>query len=293
MDRITVICRPAKESDTPDMLEVTRTIWDGGDYVPQVWAEWLADPHGRLIVAEYEGRVIGLTKLSRHFPGAWWLHGLRVHPDFEGRGVASQLHHAALAAWKEIGDGALRLATASFRHSVQHLSEQDGFIKVGEFTIFVAPSLPSREDPGDVPFTAIAKEEFAEVEDRIRCSPVFNLQDGLLELGWEFAPLHEKFIQEAIERGMAWWWRGREGALLAYDDEDDDDKRLRLPFIEALACDLDRLSVLLADYRRLARQLGCANAAWIAPLKPQALAALAENGFERAWEHAIFVYALD
>ena len=45
-----VACRPARQSDTVDVMELTRTIWEGEDYVPQVWASWLADRRGRLAV---------------------------------------------------------------------------------------------------------------------------------------------------------------------------------------------------------------------------------------------------
>ncbi len=45
-------CRPARPSDTDDVLSLTRDIWGGGDYVPHVWRNWLADAEGQLTVAE-------------------------------------------------------------------------------------------------------------------------------------------------------------------------------------------------------------------------------------------------
>ena len=294
MDRINVICRAARESDTADMLELTRTIWDGNDYVPEAWADWLADPVGRLIVAEHEGRVIGLTRLGRLSPGAWWLQGLRVHPEFEGRGVASQLHRAAVDSWREVGDGVLRLSTASFRASVHHLCEQSGFVKVGERTVFIrleadAPS--PAQTAAETPFRPIETAEIPEAVDFIRQSPAFSLQDGLLELDWEYALVHESFLAKGVERGMAWWWRGRDGALLVYESTDDD--RPTLPFIMALACEMEEMSALLADFRRLARQLGYPGIGWVAPLRPVIQRLLDEHGFQRGWEHSVFVYALE
>lgn len=35
--------------------------------------------------------VVGLSKITRIDADQWWLEGLRVHPDFQGRGVASHL----------------------------------------------------------------------------------------------------------------------------------------------------------------------------------------------------------
>ena len=90
-ERLSVHIRRARESDTADMLEVTRQIWEGHDYVPLEWPAWLADSEGALLVAEYNGRVIALGKLSRLADEDWWMQGMRVHPDFEGHGVASQI----------------------------------------------------------------------------------------------------------------------------------------------------------------------------------------------------------
>jgi CBS domain-containing protein len=56
-----VLCRPALQKDTDDMLELCSHIWEGGDYIPSVWDEWMADPEGLLGVAEMDGRVVGIV----------------------------------------------------------------------------------------------------------------------------------------------------------------------------------------------------------------------------------------
>jgi len=103
--RLNVICRPASIKDTPDVMELTSKIWDGEDYVPVVWKEWLCDTTGELTVAECDNRVIGLGKLTRLSSEDWWLEGLRVHPDFEGIGIAAQLHDYLLDIWLNKGSG--------------------------------------------------------------------------------------------------------------------------------------------------------------------------------------------
>ena len=73
-----MVCRPVLPKDTPDVLELTRWIWGGHDYIHLVWADWLKDTEGLLTVAEYGGHVVGLYKLTRLSPSEWWLEGLRV-----------------------------------------------------------------------------------------------------------------------------------------------------------------------------------------------------------------------
>lgn len=294
--RIQVHCRPAQKSDTPAVLELTAHIWDGEDYVPEVWHEWLADPQGRLLVAEYQGRVIGLGKLSRISEEDWWLQGLRVHPEFEGRGVASQLHEALMQAWQEIGRGTVRLATASFRYPVQHLSERLGFRKVGEFTPFAAPTGPDETGakPANTParvdkiFTPLKKEETGDALAFALTSESLALNYGHIDMSWEFVPLRAEYLDRFSSEGQAWWWRDRQGLLATYQEPDNEG----VPMLAAefVACSLAELSACLLDFRRLAAAQGLHKAAWMVALHPKLAPALQAAGFQRDWEHAMFLY---
>lgn len=291
---LTVEIRPARESDTADMLEVTRHLWEGHDYVPLEWAGWLADPVGALLVAEHQGRVIGLGRLSCIQAGDWWMQGLRVHPDFEGRGVASQITEALAAAWQAKGGGAVRLATSSQRFPVHHLCARLGFVKVGEFTVFVA-SATLAEAP-DLPqlarvFQPLSANEAEAATAFALKSPTLALASGLMDLCWEWAPPRPAYVQQAIERGHAWWWRGGSGLAAIYIDQDDEDIEPPRPFLELAACEMDALATLLMDFRRLAGSLGYQKAAWNAPLHPDLLPILEATGYQRNWEHALFVYS--
>ena len=79
-----VVCRPSLPADTEDVLAFTKRIWDGRDYIHLVWDEWLADPNGILVSAQFGRGVVGIAKVSPVFPGQWWLHGLRVESGIPG-----------------------------------------------------------------------------------------------------------------------------------------------------------------------------------------------------------------
>ena len=97
-----VVCRPALPLDTRGMLELTSQIWEGDDYVPKVWQEWLFDPQGLLAVAEFRGKIVGIGKLTRLSKQDWWLEGLRVHPEFEGQRIASRIQSYLLEIWERL-----------------------------------------------------------------------------------------------------------------------------------------------------------------------------------------------
>lgn len=283
-EKFNVFCRSARQSDTEDVMELTSTIWEGDDYVPKVWHDWLADPEGVLAVAEHEDHVVGLGKLTHLAPGEWWMEGLRTHPEFEGHGVASHLHEYLLDSWLQNGDGVLRLATASFRQSVQHLCERTGFDKTTEFTFFKAPVLSASQDG----FQPVTEDETQSAFETCISSPSLALRNGLIDLGWQWTKLALMHIEAAVHRQQAWWWGSHKGVLLLSEDTDHDGSRM--PNIQLLACPLEALEELLTGYRHLAASLGYKQVGWTAPPDPKLMPLLENTGFERAWDASVYVY---
>jgi GNAT superfamily N-acetyltransferase len=272
--------------DTPGAMELTSKIWEGEDYIPHVWGDWLADPYGQLTIAEYGGKIVGIGKLTRITETQWWLEGLRVHPDYEGRGIASRLHDYHLGLWKRSTGKILRLATNSIRYPVHHLCERTGFHKVGEFALYTAPVT----DLTDNTFTPLTSSGIQAASEVALTSPAYQLSFGLFDLLWQWASLENAFLAEAVRRERAWWWKGKRGLLISRDDFDHDQKPL--PYLQLLACSIHDIADMLLGYRSLAARLGFDQAGWIAPLHPDLLPLLESTGFIRRWETAIFIFEL-
>lgn len=283
-EKLIVSCRPARRSDTQDVMELTSTIWEGDDYVPKVWGDWLSDPEGILAVAEHEDRVIGLGKLTLLAPGEWWLEGLRTHPDFEGHGVASHLHEYLLNFWLQNGEGVLRLATASFRESVQHLCERTGFEKTAEFTFYEAPALEANQ----ADFQPIREEQIQAALDTCLSSQSLELSNGLMDLGWQWTRPTRRHIEATVNKQRAFWWRSHQGVLLLGEDSDHEDSEM--PMVQLLACPLEALEDMLTSFRHLAAALGYPKAGWTAPPDPSLEPVLERAGFVRTWDASVYVY---
>ena len=284
----TVVCRPALPKDTPDVLELTRDIWDGGDYVPHVWQDWLADPVGRLAAAEYGGRVVGVSNLTRLAPGQWWMAGLRVHPAYQGRGIARRLHDYLVATWETDYGGALRLATSSKREPVHHMCETTGFRRVQEYSKFHAGA-----DKGTVGsaerFRLLAVDEIPKALARIAHSEILQRMGGLMDLGWSYAVPDAFLLERAVREQRAWAWRDGAGYLVVWDD-DEPDEGGTVSFIGLPACELDELGSYLQDCRALNARRGFDVTGWVAPFEPELLEILDRNGFEREWEGTLYVF---
>jgi GNAT superfamily N-acetyltransferase len=280
-----VVCRPALPKDTPDVLELTRTIWEGDDYVPRVWKEWLEDYEGLLAVAELGDQVVGTGKLTRLSAWDWWLEGLRVHPEFQGRGIASQLHDYILNYWLRTAQGTLRLGTASFRLSVQHMAERSGFRKVVEFSSYAAPALEGES----FQFEKIVSGELNEALQFSYNSQTFELCHHLMDLGWQWTSANKVYFTAAIQKESAWWWQGRRGLLVTGEDRES---QVPQQIISVAACPLADLPDMLREYRSLVGKAGFNQAEWSAPLHDQLTPLLDQAGFSREWEEAVFIYDL-
>lgn len=84
------LVRLARLQDREDLIAISRGIWEGTDYLPQVVDRWLAEDW--FFVCEYQGRVIACLKLSLLPDNVLWFEGLRVHRRWQGRGIAKLMN---------------------------------------------------------------------------------------------------------------------------------------------------------------------------------------------------------
>lgn len=283
-----IVCRPALPKDTPDVIELTHRIWEGEDYVPEIWSDWLGDPEGLLAVAEYGGRVAGLGKLTRLSENEWWMEGLRVHPDVEGRGIASHLNDYVLDFWKRNGSGVVRLATGSYNEPVHHMCKRSGFTKVGEYTSYSAPLLPGEQKKTSQAFSPLKEIEVPKALDVATRSPVMALSFGLMDLGWRWAIPKAEYISTAVRNQGAWWWRGEHGLLLTRENQGEGDERI--PTLQLVACSVPDLAECLQDLRRWLPGRRYGQLKWFAPVRPEMEPVLEAAGFQRGWDDSLFIY---
>jgi GNAT superfamily N-acetyltransferase len=282
-DLFAILCRPVLPIDTPEVIKFTKEIWEGDDYIPHVWEQWLHDYHGFLAVAEYAGQVAGIGRLKALSSHEWWLEGLRVNPQFQGGGIASHLHAYILSYWERNASGVIRLGTASTRHQIHHLCARDQFSRVAEYAMYEAPTLAQQVTS----FTPLKGEQVSDALELIRASPLYKLSFGLMDHGWEWSHPSAAHLMEAITNNQACWWRNGQG-LVVYRDEWEGKRHY--PRLQLLACPLDDLQDCLLDYRRQGAGSGYESVGWLAPLQPNIQVALTEAGFERTWDDSLVIY---
>ena len=84
--------RPMTPADKPAVLAIASRTWEGGDYLPFVFDDWIADTDGEFVAVLLEGRVVGSGKLTFLTPHDAWLEGLRKNPEVTEGGLAETVN---------------------------------------------------------------------------------------------------------------------------------------------------------------------------------------------------------
>ncbi len=281
-----VLCRPAVESDYPDIVEFCKNIWDGHDYVPEVWHRWLNDSNGLLASAEYDDHAIGCSHVALLAEGQWWLEGFRVDPQYQGLKVGSRLHDYVTDWWNEHCGGTLRLMTNSKNIHVHHLCERTGYVKTYEVCGY--ESLPLDEPIDSISPVTDIQEALAFAQS----SESLQLAGNRVDLGWRICTVDEQIIKNFFSEKADYvhtfyWWKDKQGLFSTWEDEEDGTRTL---VIGVLACALEDIPSLLIDLRCLAAQKKCDELFQIIFDIPQIVSQTEAGGFTKHWEHNAFIF---
>lgn len=76
--------------DYKDIVDISKNIWDGHDYLPKVFHKWVDEKEGCFLGLVKDNKVVAVGKYTILPDKQGWLEGLRVHINYRGQ----QLAHA-------------------------------------------------------------------------------------------------------------------------------------------------------------------------------------------------------
>ena len=278
-----LIIRPARPSDKAGTLALVAQIWEGNDYIPEVWDEWLADQQGELTVAELDGRVVCVAKLSCLRPGHWWLAGMRVDPAFQGRGIAKAVTRYQLDLAARIAEGTLGLGTSSENAPVHHMMDRFGFERVAAFKKYTAAGLPASAPS---PFRAATAADHDWVANWLKTAPGFQATHGLVEKFWSWHPLLPVLGAELAAGRLFLWTPSGESPAGLVQLAHTDGERVLFGLADA---PLHRLAALFRDVRRWPAA-GERNLIYKTPATEAHTDALVAAGWETDWDNDMWVF---
>jgi ribosomal protein S18 acetylase RimI-like enzyme len=109
-----------------------RGPWDDDVYaVEETYLQW----QGEFLVGEWDGRFVAMGGFRRTSPERAEIKRMRVHPDYQGRGLGQIILSELEARACALGYTTLHLDTSPAQVAAQKLYEKNGFRPVGGTTI--------------------------------------------------------------------------------------------------------------------------------------------------------------
>ena len=207
-------------ADKPALMAIAARIWDGTDYLPAVFEDWVADPAGEFTAVLLNGRIVGCGKLTFLTPVDAWFEGLRKDPDLAEKGVTT----AVTAYFLSKLAGRRDLASIRFSTYVKNLAsitanERHGFrrlltlscktwnAKRGELEAFPL----GRAAPAGPVVQRITREE--QVFAFLDASGYMESTKGMLLEGWRALPYSRELLASRYIRTGNCWGIVEGGAL--------------------------------------------------------------------------------
>ncbi|RPI49109.1 MAG: GNAT family N-acetyltransferase, partial [Chloroflexi bacterium] len=189
--------RLARPEDRPAMERICAHTWEFGDYIQEVWDEWLAGEDRPLLVAELGASgVVSLNKITHQPAGQIWLEGMRVDPDYRTRGVARRCLDWNLAYARERGARVVRLSTGDYNTPVHTMVAHVGMVRVTTGTLRTAPALPGARRPA-----ILGPVEGDGVGRFWQQSPVLASMAGLYSRDWAWQELSAEQLAAMLRQG--------------------------------------------------------------------------------------------
>lgn len=189
-----VTIRPASQ----DTEQLPRVV-GGRDAAPAEWQAWEEEP-GHDLVATDGGRVVGGIHISLVGRTEAWMENLRVHPDFQGRGVAGLLVKEAEQEARRYGAAVARTAIPAHDYAAQGVAERAGY-RSRLRAVVMETDVPAGplHMPYDAPVAIPEPAHTAEVVRFVEQTPALQAWDHLLLLGWRFRRLGVDLIKGLIK----------------------------------------------------------------------------------------------
>ncbi len=130
-------------TDLYAVKDLAKLIWDGSDYMGKVAKAWIED--GGFLGMFDVDKLIGCAKITRLPNQVIWLEGLRIHPDYQKKGLGKKLAGLVLdTALQFVRSGEathIEFSTYYLNEESIHISTQAGFKLIDEYYILTHKSV--------------------------------------------------------------------------------------------------------------------------------------------------------
>ena len=180
--------RDLTKEDIPAILDISKDIWEGEDYIPYVIERWLNEKDNLAYGAfldESMKELIGFGRVKIYPNGLAWLEGGRVKASHQKKGIGRDLMKYAIDYAIKMGAKTAQYDTSSRNFGSLSLAKFHGFKekKRTEVLELDISELKLKEyDYSDI--REISSEEAKEIYKKMNIGP-----GDELNIGWSYIPL--------------------------------------------------------------------------------------------------------
>jgi GNAT superfamily N-acetyltransferase len=279
-----LIVRPVRTADWPAVRRISSRIWEGRDYVPLFFGEWVRE--GGFWAGELRGRVVGYGKATELAPGEWWLEGLRVDPQRRHRGIGTELSRQILYRTFDERPVSLRLATGAVnRESIRIIEETMGFRFYVQYSFIAGTPAEAEETPRP----KLAVPSLREAQEFMQTREELKASRGLLQSSWRFRAANARYLRDLRRQGSLYGCReaGRLTGLLVMTRHRYRRTDLDISFVGGTR---PALSAFGSYIRSVARELDTKTVSGMAASDEMTAAVRALGVMARPRVSAVFVY---
>lgn len=190
--------RELVKEDIPAILDISRDIWEGDDYIPKVIERWLKEGnsmnYGTFIDKEKK-ELIGFGRIKFFPNGVAWLEGGRVKSTYQKKGVGREQLRYAIEYAQKSGAKVAQYDTSSKNYGSIALAEYFGFKVRKRMEV-----LSCKAEDLMISETQIPKVSQINLEEAKNLYRQLNIGSGdEICIGWSYIPL--QFLKE---KGSTW-----------------------------------------------------------------------------------------
>ncbi|MBS3815987.1 MAG: GNAT family N-acetyltransferase [Candidatus Thermoplasmatota archaeon] len=231
-----LVVEDIEPSDKEEVLELSSGIWEGHDYVPDVFDRWVED--GGFICGKLNGKIIALAKHTRQKNGVLWLEGLRVHPEFQGGGFAREMVEKQLDLIEDLDHTKVRFLTSGNKEPVKKLAAGKGFSIKQEYHYLRM----DEEDLEKAEMPSVSKDikkesNVEKVKKNVLSSEELEENAGQYMQHWTTYDLDEDLIEKEVKKDKCY----STGDGLAFFHHYEPYDSLSIPFINGSIEDMKDL----------------------------------------------------
>jgi ribosomal protein S18 acetylase RimI-like enzyme len=224
--------RPAAKVDKEGALKFCIDTFEWGDYIDQVWDLWYsAQEAGLLLVAEEEEEeynlhnkkqsstvVIALSHVSLcpNNKNKVWLEGIRVHPNYRRRGVATQLLNRMISYGREQGAKEAYAMVAQNNIASQLMMESNGFAVISKWSYYSIDKIPKKVDKVKLRCKVATIKDTEMIRNYLRQSEVYKSSGETYVNSWRWCSLdlYSNTLTDLIKNDKV--------VIMTGNDDDDD-----------------------------------------------------------------------